>query len=64
MKHADLERHLRKQGCTFVRQGKGSHEIWTNANGDQTAVLHHSEIDKALARRICRQLGIEPPAGA
>jgi hypothetical protein len=29
MKLADLERHLRAQGCTLHRQG-GSHSIWLN----------------------------------
>jgi hypothetical protein len=25
---SELRELLRKAGCTFVRQGKGSHEIW------------------------------------
>ena len=26
--YPELVRHLRKAGCEFARQGKGSHEIW------------------------------------
>jgi hypothetical protein len=26
----DVKAILRKQGCTFVRHGKGDHEIWHN----------------------------------
>jgi predicted RNA binding protein YcfA (HicA-like mRNA interferase family) len=28
MNYRDLAALLRKRGCKFVRQGKGSHEIW------------------------------------
>jgi HicA-like toxin of HicAB toxin-antitoxin system len=37
---------LSAAGCTFVRQGKGSHEIW------------HSPISRHTANAILRQAGL------
>ena len=58
MKLADLERHLRPQGCVLKRQG-GAYAIWENpTNRAWTAVPRHRKIRDYLARRICRQLEI------
>lgn len=58
MKLADLEKHLRKNGCTKRRQG-GNHTIWgNNSNQRITAVPRHREIKDLLARKICKQLDI------
>ncbi|RMG24301.1 MAG: type II toxin-antitoxin system HicA family toxin [Armatimonadetes bacterium] len=61
MKRGDFLRHLRKQGCQLLRQGK-KHEIWLNPANQQTApVPRHQTIDRRLGREICRQLEIPPP---
>ena len=58
MKLAELERHLRQQGCVLKRQG-GAHAIWENpANRAWTVVPRHRELKEFLARRICKQLEI------
>ncbi len=58
MKLADLERHLRRQGCVLKREG-GAHTIWENPrNRTWTAVPRHREIKEHLFRRICKQLEI------
>ena len=63
MKKTDLERHLRKHGCVFLEEG-GKHTKWLNpANNAVTTVPRHNEIDSYLARAICKQLGVERPAG-
>lgn len=61
MKLADLERHLRRQGCAFYREG-GGHTIWINPNNRKIAsVPRHREIKEFTARAICKQLEIAQP---
>jgi len=61
MKLNDLERHLRRHGCHFHREG-GSHTIWFNpANRKLTSVPRHREIKENTARAICKQLEIPLP---
>jgi mRNA interferase HicA len=61
MKLNDLERHLRRHGCQFHREG-GSHTIWFNpANRKITSVPRHREIKENTARAICKQLEIPLP---
>ncbi len=43
------------------REG-GRHSIWKNPKLDRlTAVPRHAEVNDHLARKICKDLGIEPP---
>ena len=61
MKLADLERHLRREGCAFYREG-GGHTIWINPNNRKIAsVPRHREIKEFTARAICKQLEIARP---
>ena len=61
MKLVELERHLRRHGCTFYREG-GAHSIWFNpANRKLTSVPRHREVKEGTARAICKQLEIPPP---
>jgi mRNA interferase HicA len=61
VKRVDLLRHLRTQGCRPLREGRG-HSVWVNpANGRQSAIPRHREVDDYTARAICRQLGVPPP---
>ncbi len=58
MNRRQLLRHLSNSGCYMVREG-GKHSIWSNAPGDQYAMIpRHAEIDNHTARQICKQLGI------
>ncbi|MBI1914375.1 MAG: type II toxin-antitoxin system HicA family toxin [Planctomycetes bacterium] len=62
MKRRNLLRHLREQGCLFVREGS-DHTIVTNpANGRQSEVPRHREIKFRLVRKICRDLDVTPPS--
>jgi mRNA interferase HicA len=62
MKRGDLVRYLEQLGCKLEREGS-RHSIYRNpANGKQTTVPRHMEIDNRLARTICKQLGVPPNA--
>jgi len=61
VKRRELIRHLATQGCVLIREG-GSHSWWGNpARNLRSAVPRHTEINKFLARKICRDLGIVEP---
>jgi mRNA interferase HicA len=62
VKRRDLERHLREQGARLLREG-GNHSFWGFDAERSTAVPRHREIDYRLARKICKDLGIEAPTG-
>jgi mRNA interferase HicA len=62
LKRRELERHLREHGCRLIDQG-GRHTRWVGPTGRRSAVPRHREIDFGLARAICKQVGIPPPAG-
>jgi hypothetical protein len=58
VKRGDLLRHLRQHGCYLKREG-ANHSLWTNPQtGHTEAVPRHAEIANALARKICRALGV------
>ncbi|HDH04072.1 MAG TPA: type II toxin-antitoxin system HicA family toxin [Candidatus Campbellbacteria bacterium] len=58
MKRVDLIRHLAKEGCIFVREG-ANHSVFFNPIMRRSSTIpRHNEIDKFLARKICRDLGI------
>lgn len=60
MKRNELLRHLRSHGCELLREG-GKHSWWQNPRlNKRSAVPRHSEIKDILARKICRDLGVEP----
>ncbi|MCG8450068.1 MAG: type II toxin-antitoxin system HicA family toxin [Pirellulales bacterium] len=61
MKRRDLIRHIVDHGCVFIREG-ANHSWWGNpVNGQRSAVPRHKEISNVLARKICRDLGIDDP---
>jgi len=60
LKLRDLERHLTECGATKVGEG-ANHTKWRGPDGAPSVVPPHREIDFRLVRKICRDLGIEPP---
>lgn len=61
MKRLDLIRHLRDQGCELLREG-GNHTVWLNPKSRRVSTVpRHSEIQPFLAKKICRDLGVQPP---
>lgn len=62
MKRAELIAHLQSHGCRLTREG-AKHSVYENpTNGEQTTVPRHREINKFLAKKICRDLGISDPS--
>jgi mRNA interferase HicA len=58
MKRHELVRHLESHGCYLLRD-HGKHSIYVNpANNQTSAVPRKREINKFLARKICRDLGV------
>ncbi|MEO8276671.1 MAG: type II toxin-antitoxin system HicA family toxin [Thermoanaerobaculia bacterium] len=61
MKRRELIRHLLAQGCELLREGC-SHSVFVHrSHRKSSAVPRHSEINENLARKICKDLGIEWP---
>jgi predicted RNA binding protein YcfA (HicA-like mRNA interferase family) len=61
MKLAALEKHLRRNGCIFYREG-GAHSVWHHAaRGKIASVPRHREIKEGTVRAICKQLEIPQP---
>jgi mRNA interferase HicA len=61
MKRRDLIRHLQSFGCELLREG-GRHSWWHNpTQGKRSAIPRHREINDHLARKICRDLGVDEP---
>lgn len=57
----DLIRHLETQGCELLREG-GNHSLYVNrATQKATSVPRHSEIEKYLCVKICKDLQIPEP---
>ena len=60
MKRNDLIRHLRKNGCIFIREG-AKHSVFFNPLMNKTSTIpRHAEIDNFLTKKICRDLGVKP----
>jgi mRNA interferase HicA len=61
VKRRELIRHLAAHGCRLVREG-ANHAWWENpVLNRRSAVPRHTEVNRFLARKICRDLGIEEP---
>eukprot|EP01035_Chromulina_nebulosa_P030929 gene30929-41163_t len=57
MKNSELLRKLRQGGFRFLRQGKGSHEIWWNPDTKKEIVITNhgaKEVGKGLAEKILK----------
>lgn len=59
MKSSEFIREIQKKGWKFLRQGKGSHEIYEK-NGKQIAVPNHGskELGKGLEMKLRKEMGL------
>ena len=58
MKRVILIRHLHKEGCILVREGK-KHSVFVNPESERTSTVpRHSEVNDFLAIKICKDLGV------
>jgi predicted RNA binding protein YcfA (HicA-like mRNA interferase family) len=61
MKRRELQRHLSQHGCELIREGS-RHSVFYNPKTNKTSTVpRHREVDEFLARKICRDLGVDPP---
>jgi len=61
MKRQDLLKHLFKNKCVFIREG-AKHSVFFNPLMKKSSTMpRHNEINDFLARKICRDLGVESP---
>ncbi|MDO8351485.1 MAG: type II toxin-antitoxin system HicA family toxin [Gallionella sp.] len=57
--YVQLRKILLDHNCSFVRQGKGSHEIWRNPENDRNFPVAVTIISRHLANEILKQAGLK-----
>jgi len=53
-----LIKHLRKAGCTFVRNGKGDHQIWYSPKSEINFTVDSKIKSKHTANGTLKQAGL------
>lgn len=56
--YAELVVRLRAAGCTYLRDGKGSHEIWRSPINGRAFTVPRSLASHHLANAILKQAGL------
>ena len=54
----ELKQILRAAGCSFVRAGKGSHEIWFSPISQRNFTLPTGIVSRFTANAILKQAGL------
>lgn len=54
----DLKRILRDAGCTFVRPGKGDHEIWRSPISGKHFPVDAKILSRHTANAVLKQAGL------
>jgi predicted RNA binding protein YcfA (HicA-like mRNA interferase family) len=54
----DLKQLLNAVGCTFVRYGKGDHEIWFSPITQRRFVVDGSILSRHTANGVLKQAGL------
>ncbi len=59
MKSREFIREIKRKGWKFLRQGKGSHEIYEK-NGQTVSVPNHGskEMGKGIELKLRKQMGL------
>lgn len=60
MKYGEFIRKIKKQGWVFLRQGKGSHEIYEK-DGKKVTIPNHGskEMPKGLEKTLSKRMKIK-----
>lgn len=60
-KYREITKRLRQHGFEFLREAKGSHEIWfcKDTNRFTTVPKHRGDMPEGTLRAILTQAGIE-----
>jgi mRNA interferase HicA len=60
MKLSEFVKYLKAHHCNLLREG-ASHSWWEHSDSKKrSSVPRHKEINDNLARKICKDSGIEP----
>ncbi|MEX2541040.1 MAG: type II toxin-antitoxin system HicA family toxin [Trueperaceae bacterium] len=54
----ELKRRLNDAGCTYVRQGKGDHEIWRSPISQRHFTVDSKIKSRHTANAILKQAGL------
>jgi len=54
----DLVKLFRKNGCRFVRNGKGDHQVWYSPLTNRNITLDYGTNNKYTANGTLREAGI------
>ncbi len=57
-KRRELIKYVERNNAKFLRQAKGSHEIWIRGNKHMTTIKCHTELKNNYCRKVCKDLGI------
>ena len=61
MKRKDLVRYLMQNGCVLSREG-GKYSVFLNpVSNKEVPVTRHNEIADFTVKKICKELGMQPP---
>ena len=55
----DVKRILMDNGCSFVRHGKGDHEIWYSPLSNRNVALDMGTRKRFTANTILKQAGVK-----
>jgi hypothetical protein len=55
---AELKKILRDAGCSFVRQGRGDHEIWYSPLTDRNFPVDSKIKSRHTANGVLKQAGL------
>ena len=56
--YAELKKLLGENGCSVIRQGKGSHEIWYSPHTPKPVTVSVTVNSRNTANAILKQAGI------
>jgi predicted RNA binding protein YcfA (HicA-like mRNA interferase family) len=56
--YRELVEILRRNGCTLVRKGKGSHEIWFNPINGKNFTVPRTTKARHTANEVLKQAGL------
>jgi hypothetical protein len=54
----ELKSLLKKHSCTFIRNGKGDHQIWFSPKTNREVTLDYGTKNRHIANQTLKQAGI------
>lgn len=54
----DLKKQLLDNGCSFVRQGRGDHEIWYSPHTNRRLIVDNCIKSRHTANGVLKQAGL------